>query len=548
MRWKISWDPARRTWRYACYGGALLTLFALYFSTGRLGLSLGAVNGFATLVWFPSGLAVTALLLFGFRLWPGIFLGAVLVNFVTGAPLLVAAGIGIGNTLEAIACVALLRRWQVRFALDSLRDVLLLVLLAAPASTLVSATFGVSSLMLGGVISWSALLPTWSAWWAGDLISILILTPLLLTWHTWPQATRSLTRLAEVSLLTLCVLVIGLVVFLAALHPDHSGYPLTYLVSPPLVWSALRFGPRGASATSAAFASLAVVGTIQGVSPFATGSLSERLFFLQGFMGITAVSTLILAAVMAERRALEQRKDTFISMASHELRTPLTILQGYTDLLHRQMEELGHPQALHYLARMATQIKQLSRLIDDCLDLSKIQAGRLTFAEEAVDVDTLVGEVVESLQPQNTQQRISIEGSAQCNVIGDRERLGQVVSNLLTNAMKYSPRAERIIVHLSHSSESLTVSVQDFGMGIPKAHLEKIFERFYRISPERDRSAPGLGIGLYIASYIIEHHGGKLRVESVEGQGSTFSFSLPKREQPQANPVLSAREGRSTEG
>ena len=211
-------------------------------------------------------------------------------------------------------------------------------------------------------------------------------------------------------------------------------------------------------------------------------ALANRLFFLQSFMAITAVTTLILAAVMAERRALEQRKDEFISMASHELRTPLTSLQGYTELLHRQLAGSDHPHALRALARMETQIKRISRLIADLLDLSKIQAGKLTFTEETVDMDTLVREVVEQLQQTSTQHQINIEGNTSGTIVGDRERLGQVLNNLLTNAMKYSPEAERIIVHLTSTAEHLTVSVQDFGIGIPATEQEKVFERFYRVA------------------------------------------------------------------
>jgi signal transduction histidine kinase len=144
-----------------------------------------------------------------------------------------------------------------------------------------------------------------------------------------------------------------------------------------------------------------------------------------------------------------------------------------------------------------------------------------------VDVDRLVREVVEQLQQTSQAHQISIEGSAPGTIIGDRERLDQVLINLLTNAMKYSPQAEQIIVRLSSTAEGLTVSVQDFGIGISKTEQKKVFERFYRGTGKQNRTSVGLGIGLFIADQIIEHYRGKLWVESVEGQGSTFSFSLP---------------------
>ncbi len=524
---QFPWHPSASTRGSVLYVVALLTLFALYFGTAQLGLSLGPVNRFATLVWLPSGLSVAALLLFGYRLWPAITLGAFLVNLLTGAPLLVAVGIGIGNTLEALVCTALLRRQRFRPSLDRLRDVLVLVLLAMPTSALISATLGVSSLVLGRVIAFSSYYPTWSAWWIGDMISILIFAPLLLTWITWPHGNVSRKRLAEMGLLAVFVLAVGLFVFLGSLHSDRGSYPVTYSVFPPLIWAALRFGPRGALAAIFAFSVLAVVGTIRGVAPFSIGNLSERLVLLQTFMGTIAVTTLILAAVMAERRSLEQRKDEFISIASHELRTPLTSLKGYTQLLQMKFAGQDNQDLQRTLSRMAAQIEQLSGLIADLLDLSKMQLEGLAFVEKTFDMDALVGEVVEALQQTGAQHQISIEGSVQREIVGDRERLGQVLSNLLTNAMKYSPRATRIVVRLIPTPDTLTVGVQDFGMGIPKAQQEKVFERFYRVNPDEGRTAPGLGIGLYIARQIIEHHGGKMWVESVEGQGSTFFFSLP---------------------
>jgi signal transduction histidine kinase len=508
-------------------GLALLTLAAVYFATGRLGLSLGAAHGFATLMWLPSGLAVAALFLCGSSLWPAITLGAFLVNLFTGAPVPVAVGIGIGNTLEALVCVALLKRERVCPRLDSLHDMLVLILVAAPIGALISATCGVGSLSLGGVIPWSVAPVTWSTWWLGDVVSIVLVTPLLLTWSTWSRTLPSRKRLVELSLISILVVAVGLFVYLGLLRPTLSASPFNPLVFPLLIWAALRFGPRGATAVIATFATLAMFGTVEGVSLFSEGSLWLRLFFLQSFLGITAATTLILAAIVAERHTLEQRKDEFISLASHELRTPLTCLLGYAQLAQSELAGSGHPLALGMLASMEAQAEKLARLIADLLDLSKIQAGNLTFAEEAVDVDALVREVVEQLQQTRTQHQINIEGSAPGTIVGDRGRLGQVVINLLTNAMKYSPQAEQIIVHLTSATWALKVSVQDFGIGIPPSEQGKIFERFYRVPGEQKQAGDGLGVGLFIAYQIIEHHGGKLWVESLEGHGATFSFSLP---------------------
>jgi diguanylate cyclase (GGDEF)-like protein len=342
MKMKLTLHSSHRKHGYFSYFVAILMLFAIYFGTARIGLSFGAVSRFATLVWFPSGIAIAVLLHFGYRLWPGIFVGAFLANLLHGAPLFVAIGIGIGNTLEALVGTYLLKRNGFRSSLDHLRDILVLVLLAMPLSALISATIGVSSLLLGKVIVVSSYYPTWCAWWVGDMISILILTPFLLAWSKWSQAKVSGKQMAEIGILTAFVLAVGLIVFLRLLHTDQGNYPMTYLVFPPLIWTALRFGPRGAISAIFALVILAIVGTIQGMASFSAGSLSERLFLLQSFMGIIAVTTLILAAVMAERRELEQRKqERILALATID---PLTELPNHRTLLAQADQELERAQ------------------------------------------------------------------------------------------------------------------------------------------------------------------------------------------------------------
>ena len=229
------------------------------------------------------------------------------------------------------------------------------------------------------------------------------------------------------------------------------------------------------------------------------------------------------------QKELEQRKDHFISMASHELRTPLTVLNAYTQLLHERFVVEDRQEAVLYLSKMNDQITKLTNLVVNLLDISKMQVGQIEMAREAVDMDALAHEVVESLQP-TTGHHLLIEGEARGNIAGDRERLGQVLMILLNNAIKYSPHADTVVVRIARAGDMLTVAVQDNGIGIGKEHLGRLFERFFRVLSKKDKTYPGLGIGLYIAHEIILRHGGKMWVESVEGKESTFYFSLPMRE------------------
>ena len=226
-------------------------------------------------------------------------------------------------------------------------------------------------------------------------------------------------------------------------------------------------------------------------------------------------------------RELERRKDEFISMASHELKTPITSLMGYTQLLRMGLVQQGRLQSVPMLDRMEAQITRLTRLVDDFLDVSKIQAGRLDYEAEPVDIDALVGETVEGLQPSHPSHLLTITGATHAVITGDKDRLGQALINLITNAVKYSPGANWVEITLSSCNESATISVRDYGVGIPQAQQQRIFDRYYRMAGTRGKIVPGLGIGLYIAREIIKRHGGDIVVESEEGRGSIFTITLP---------------------
>jgi two-component system, cell cycle sensor histidine kinase and response regulator CckA len=235
----------------------------------------------------------------GTRFWPGIALGAFIVNLTGGIPPLAATGIAVGNTLEALVAVWLLTSFAgLRLPLERLRDVLALVVLGAIASTPVSAAIGVTILSLSGGAAGTPLGTIWLAWFLGDAIGILLVTPLILTW-----AAGAGLRLSARDTIEASVLVAVLVAFTAALFQTPFSY--VYAIFPATIWAALRFGPRGASTASFIVSALAIGYTVRGVGPFATSTAVNNLFELDTFIGLLALTTLILAAVIAERRTAE---------------------------------------------------------------------------------------------------------------------------------------------------------------------------------------------------------------------------------------------------
>lgn len=222
-------------------------------------------------------------------------------------------------------------------------------------------------------------------------------------------------------------------------------------------------------------------------------------------------------------------RDQFIGLASHELNTPVTSLKIYSQSLKQKFYNEGDKKNVVLLGKMVEQINKLSVLIADLLDVTKLKSGRLIFRERVFSFDALLFETVEQVQRTVTSHKILLKGLAKKRITADRERIKQVITNLLTNAIKYSPKAKYVIIHVYPSKTALVVKVQDFGVGIAKEKQKKIFERFYREEGQSEATYPGLGIGLYVASEIVKRYQGKIWVKSSKGKGATFCFSLPLR-------------------
>ena len=228
----------------------------------------------------------------------------------------------------------------------------------------------------------------------------------------------------------------------------------------------------------------------------------------------------------------EIRKGNFIKMVSHELKTPVTSIKGYVQLLLTMLEneqqlETSLPLKSS-LARIDSQVSRLTRLITEMLDLSRIEAGKLELQKKLFSLDGLVTETVQDIKFTNTNHTIIISQHFSGSVYGDKDRIEQVIINLINNAIKYLPDNNRVEIRIDGAENNqVAVSIQDFGVGINMEHQQKIFNRFYRAAGKSEENYAGFGIGLFIAKEIIERHNGSITVDSETGKGSTFTFTLP---------------------
>ena len=364
----------------------LTALTAVYFLAAKLGLKLAFVHASATAVWPCTGIALAAFLILGYRMWPAILAGALLVNLTTAGSAVTSVGIAIGNTLEGVAGCYLVSRFAGgRRAFERAQDVFKFAFFAAMVSTTISATMGVTTLALSGFAEWTKYGTIWSTWWLGDGVGAVAITPLVLLWWENPRLGWTRRQTIEVALLFLGLCSTAWVVFGGRFHSALKNYPFEYLCIPFLIWAAFRFGRRKAATAVCALAVIATWGTLRGFGPFARESHNTSLLLLQTFMGIMAIMSVALAAEVTEhKRAVEHVRrlatsDPLTGLANYRRlldaldleikrygRTgrPFAVLLLDMDGLKKINDAHGHLAGSRALCRLASILRMHSREID----------------------------------------------------------------------------------------------------------------------------------------------------------------------------------------
>jgi len=534
-----------------------LTLGALalvYFLAGKLGLHFAFVHASASAVWPPTGIALAAVLLFGRRTWPAIFVGAFLVNLTTSGSILSSVGMAVGNTLEATVGASLVARYAggVR-AFEHPQDFLRFVLLGGLLGTAISATVGATVLLASGEAAWPAFGAIWLTWWFGDAAGALIVTPVLVLWGAHGNFAALRAQLFEAMLLLVVVVATGALVFG---HAELSRYPLTFLCIPPLIWAAFSFGQREVATSVALLSAIATWETVHGSGPFATGNDNESLLLLQAFMVTIALLTMPVAALVWERKAIERERlvllerervarmeaelasharDEFLAMLSHELRNPLAAIGNAAQVL--SAPDPPRSYAVRAVDIINRQTKHLSRLIDDLLDIARVSSGKIMLAREKLNLGNIVEGCWTLLRSAGRlDQHQVVLDIKPAWVFGDSARLTQVVDNLLTNAIKYTPPGGHIEVRVWSDRDEVMLSVRDDGTGITPELLPRVFELFRQGPRTLDRAQGGLGLGLTLSQRLVLAHGGRIVAASPgPSLGSTFTVHLPRVDEPEAD-------------
>ncbi len=523
---------------------AWAALFIAYLGASFVGVWLFR----APSVIFPAaGIALAMLYIYGLRLWPAIFLSALLVGSIAHSGSLAFWILPIAHTLQAIIGAACLRLLKVNPFLRRVKDMFSVIGVSVVTAVIVPSVWFAARAIAAHFMPVSATMLSWSSWWAGMITSLLATTPLLMRWGSKPAFTRDRVALLEI-LLAFAVLV-GISIPLWWTNTTVIfGISLLYLLLIPCFYIALRLGVRFTTLAMTLATALALAGELFGVHAH-DPALGMRLVQTEILMNILTVIFFILVSIEEERKeavfalkmhieqlenALQRveeetiAKSRFIAVLAHELRNPLAPVVSFLELL--KLRGLVKREGEEIVDLMSDRMAVVRRLLDDLLDMSRITERKIELRKEAVDLETIVRrslKTVENLFERKNQSCAFRGPSAPIVAEADPIRIEQSITNLLSNASKYTPSGGSIAVELSEKGGSAQIRVADTGIGIQPNLLETVFEPFRQVFMPNVKS-DGLGIGLALAKQFVEMHGGEIRAESAGlGHGSTFTISLP---------------------
>lgn len=525
---------------------------AAYAGTGYAGLQLAFVGDAVTLFWPPSGIAFAAIWLSGFRMLPGLALGAFLVNLVAmGAPQ-PAIIVAIGNMLPATVATLVLRDMLARNPdAGEFWRVFRFILVAALGTTMLSATVG--TLVLGVIdraeeVTGSA----WIVWWLGDAMGVLIVAPPILLWNRWRNAVFSWRRLLD--MLGFAAAGIAIIAGLAFVREPIWAVELCKLFTLLLsLWAGVRFGVAGPAAITMLMSAGAVAVTMLGVGPFARASFFDSFALVHSYLFVTSITGILLAAALtdlrrtaraervarAEAEAASANRIRLLSMISHDVRTPLAGIMGVFQTLDRAPLTADQTRLVDLGLRAGG---TLTTLVTDILDVARADAGRIRLEPAPFDPAQSIADIIALARDTATDKGLALSANGLDSlpiVIGDRARFEQVLGNLVTNAIAYtdSGHVRVAAAWAAQSAMPLRIEVTDSGPGIDPARVSTMFDAF-TLAPAAGNRSAGLGLGLHICRRLTTLMGGSITYDPAPGGGSRFLVTLPL---PRAETILPSR-------
>ncbi|MDH2354170.1 MASE1 domain-containing protein [Bradyrhizobium sp. SSUT18] len=534
------------------YAGGLVAIGVIYFVLAKGGLTLASINPSATPIWPPTGVALAAVLLRGYWTWPAIFIAAMIANATTAGSVATAIAIATGNTLEAIVGAYLVNRWSSGCNTFSRPDsVAKFALICIVIATPISASIGLTSLAAAGYIDRTDFVNAWVTWWLGDVTGALVIAPALVLWTSSRYRAFSRNELLETVGVLATAAVVGLIAYSPLIAQTPSRDPLGFLAILPMLWAALRRGPRDTATVALVLAGITIWGTLTGGGPFTTADLNASFLLVLMFLISITVPSLLLSADVEVRKKGEERlrraqielerkvaertqelelanaaKSRFLAMASHDLRQPLHALGLFVAQLRT-----GSGERIRTIELVDATRKEMDEMLNSLLDMSRLDAGILIPTITEFPIARLL-QKIETTFDQATREtglRLRVRRS-DAWVRSDAMLLERILLNLVSNAVRYTLRGG-IIVGCRRRGQMLRIEVWDSGSGIPEDQKQNIFGEFFQLAA-RDRNRYGsMGLGLAIVDRLRLLLNHPIDVASTVGRGSRFAILVPMAEE-----------------
>ena len=532
------------------YAGGLVAIGVIYFALAKGGLALASIHPSATPIWPPTGVALAAVLLWGYRTWPAIFTAAVIANATTAGSVATAIAIATGNSLEAVVGAYLINRWSSGCnTFSTPNSVAKFALICFVIATPISASIGLTSLATAGYIERTNFANAWVTWWLGDVTGALVIAPVIVLWASSHYHAFNRNEFLETVGVLATAAAVGLIAFSPLIEQTPSRDPLGFLAILPMLWAALRRGPRDTATVALVLAGITIWGTLTGGGPFTTADLNVSFLLVLMFLISITVPSLLLSADVEVRKKAEESlrraqielerkvaertqelelanaaKSRFLAMASHDLRQPLHALGLFVAQLRTPLKSAERTKTIE---RVDATRKEMNEMFNSLLDMSRLDAGILTPKITEFPIARLL-QKIETRFDQATREkglRLRVRRS-DAWVRSDAMLLERILLNLVSNAVRYTLRGG-IIVGCRRRGEMLRIEVWDSGPGIPEDQKQNIFGEFFQLTaPERNRYG-GLGLGLAIVDRLRLLLNHQIDLASTVGRGSRFAILVP---------------------
>jgi len=536
---------------------ALAAAFVLVLASAWGCIELTYFTGRVAAIWIANAIALAFLLRHERKAWPQLLIVAFGANLV--ADLMVGDSIPrafvftAANAIEVLAVAWPMRRWKLDSQFTKPRGILGFYILAGGIGPVLGGAVAAIYMSIAGSADIGDAI---SHWYAADALGLVILAPLLITvrMRDFKEMFGPTQRLVSLQL-------ISLVVAAVAVNFVFRGYPVAFLFFPTVVLLTFQRGFAGGAigvAISAAYLAVPVL-MGNGTGGLKGHPLREQIILVQIFVAVIGFSVTLVGAALQQRRLLEKglasameraelareealvardaaeranrAKSMFLANMSHELRTPLNAVIGFAELMHIETYgPLGNPHYREYTGMIQSAGRHLLELINDILDMSKIEAGKVELDRDAVPVAGLVNDCVALMSERASQGMLEVStdlAGAPASFVADRRAMKQILLNLLSNAIKFTPEGGRVCVRARSAGQRLVLSVIDTGVGIPGDQIYRLGNPFVQVRTNAGATQNGTGLGLALVRALTELHGGSLRIESAEGRGTTVSVEVP---------------------